>query len=319
MAIPKEKLLEMYRNLLTARRWNEKHYELQSRGVGGMLTLHSWMGEEAPPIAVIANLRKDDYYHGNYRERDAIFAKGMPLRDVIASEFSRDVSKVGWHSNHIDLDYGALGWTGALGEDAAIYVGGALAAVIMKTDRVSVFICGDGTANRGPVHESMVLATAWNLPMVFAIQNNQYGMGTSVHDSYKIKDLSDRAKAYGFPGQTVDGNDVIASYEVAKEYIHRARSGGGPGLIVFETYRLTGHYEGDPQIYRPKGEVEEWWKKDPLPRYQKRLMEMGILTKEDVSKLEVKIKAEIEEATEAALALPLTSYEDHVKYAIDEI
>jgi pyruvate dehydrogenase E1 component alpha subunit len=117
----------------------------------------------------------------------------------------------------------------------------------------------------------------------------------------------------------VDGNDIIATYEVAKEYIDRARSGGGPGLIVAQTYRLRPHYEGDAQIYRPKGEAEEWWKKDPLPRYQKKLIEMGILTEADVSKLEKEIRAEVEKAAKAALALSPPKYENHIKGAIDEL
>ncbi|MDD4875600.1 MAG: thiamine pyrophosphate-dependent enzyme, partial [Dehalococcoidales bacterium] len=123
---------------------------------------------------------------------------------------------------------------------------------------------------------------------------------------------------YGIPGESVDGNDVIASYEVMKKYIDRARNGGGPSFVVGNTFRLMGHFEGDPQIYRPKGEVEEWWKNDSLPRYQKTLMDMGILTEDDVNKLEVKIKKDLEEATEAALALPFGNYENHLKTAIDK-
>ena len=241
------------------------------------------------------------------------------MRDSIASECGRDLPKVGGHQTYVSPELGVIGKSGVLGEDGPMYLGAALSAMIRKSGQVTVYTCGDGTANRAPIHECMVVAAAWKLPIVFMIQNNQYGEGTSVKKVYAIDDLSDRAKAYGFPGQSVDGNDVIATYEVVKEYVDRARSGGGPGLIVFETYRLRGHSEGDPQVYRPKGEVEEWWKKDPLPRYQKRLMEMGVLTEEDVSKLEAEIKAELEEATEAALKIPTRSLEDQLKSAVDEL
>jgi len=317
VAIAKEKLLEMYRNILIARRVEEKLNEfLSTPGRGGMPWLHRRVGEEAIPIAVCANLRKDDYYHPNFGQVSCNFAKGLPLIDVFAGECSRV-----YHTGSIafDLNYGLLAWAGALGEDAGFYTGAAITAMLRKTGQISFFIFGDGAASRGPIHECMVFAASWNLPIVFGLQNNQYGMGTAAKKVYKFDDLSDRAKAYGFPGETVDGNDVIATYEVVKKYVDRARSGGGPGLIVFETYRLRAHYEGDPQVYRPKGEAEEWWKKDPLPRYQKRLMEMGMLTENDVSKLDMETRAEVEEAAKAALEVPFPTIEDYKKSVIGEL
>lgn len=320
MDIANEKLLEMHRNLLTARRLGEKLFEIFSAGGSGMPWIHRGLGEEAIPLAVCANLRKDDYLKLTFRLDYCLFAKGLSLMEVIASECMRDCSQLGRpRSPYFDPEFGLLAHTGAGGEEIPIYLGSAISIMLKKTDQVCVCVMGDGFANRGPVHESMVMAASWNLPIVFMIQNNQYGMGTSVKKVYKIEDLSDRAKAYGFPGETVDGNDIIATYEVVKKYVDRARNGGGPSLVVGETYRLAGHYEGDPQIYRPKGEVEEWWKKDPLPRYQKRLMEMGILTEKDVAELESTIKVQIEDAAKSALALPFASYENHLKTAIDEL
>jgi len=314
VAIAKEKLLEMYRNMIIARRVEDKLNEfLTLPGRAGMPWLHRRVGEEAVPIAVCANLRKDDYYHPNFGQVSCNFAKGLSLVDLFASECSR-----ARHTGSIafDLNYGLLAWTGSLGEDVGFYTGAAITAMLRKTGQISFFICGDGAASRGPIHENMVFATSWNLPIVFAIQNNQYGMGTSAKKIYKIKDLSERAKAYGFPGETVDGNDVIACYEVVKKHVDRTRNGGGPSLIVFETYRLRGHYEGDPQIYRPKGEVEEWWKKDPIPRYQKKLMEMGILTEDDVSRIDKEVMAEVEEAAKAGLEVPFRTIEDYKKTVI---
>jgi pyruvate dehydrogenase E1 component alpha subunit len=319
MAIPKETLLKMYRELVTARVMDDKLYELYSAGGSGMPWLHRGTGEEQIPIAVCNNLRKDDHFKPNFRTVYALFAKGLSLRDCIASEMIRDLSAVGGHYSYFCPEYGLLGHSGSLGEDVCIYVGAALSAQLRKTDQVSVCAFGDGAASKGPIHEGMVMAAAWNLPIVFLIQNNQYGEGTAASKIYRMKDLADRAKAYGFPGETVDGNDVISMYQVARKYIDRARSGGGPGLIVAETYRLRGHFEGDPQFYRPKGEAEEWWKKNPLARYQKKLMEMGILTEADVSKLEKEIRAEVDKAGKEALALPFVSYEDYIKGAIAEL
>ena len=131
------------------------------------------------------------------------------------------------------------------------------------------------------------------------------------------KDIADIAKGYGFPGQTVDGNDVIALYEVVKEYVERARSGGGPGLIVADTFRLDAHNVGDAQLYRPKGEAEEWWKKDPLPRYQKKLMDMNIITDEDIKRTDAEAKAEADKAGKDALEVPFISYEDQIRIVPD--
>ncbi len=319
MEIPKEKLLEMYRNLLTARLLDVKMFEMYSAGGTGLAWVHRGTGEEAIPIAFLANLRKDDYFKPNFRTLFCNFAKGLSLRDVIATECQRAVVKAGGHPSRFSLEYGLLDSSGSLGEDVAIYVGAALSVKLRKTDQVAVCIFGDGAANRGPVHEAMVMAAFLKLPIVFVIQNNQYAVSMPSHKAYAIKDLSDRAKGYGFPGQTVDGNDIIAVYEVAKEYIDRARSGGGPGLIVAETYRLGGHFPGDPQIYRPKGEVEEWWEKDPLPRYCKSLMEIGVLTEGDVIRLDEEIKAEVDAAGEAAQQVPFPTMEDYVKTAVAEL
>jgi len=145
-------------------------------------------------------------------------------------------------------------------------------------------------------------------------------MGTAVEKTYNIEDLSLRGVGYGMPHERVDGNDMIAMYLVARKHIERCRAGGGPSLIAADTYRLRPHYEGDPQIYRRKGEMEEWQKYDPLPRYTRQLMELGILTEESVQKLEDEVAAEIEEAVEKVEDLPTyRTYQDHENTAIAEL
>ena len=321
MEIPKEKLLKMYRDLLTARHLDDKLVEIYD--AGHMPLLNRGTGEEAIAIAICHNLRKDDYVLFRTRVVPCLLAReGWLLKDIIASECVRDVPKSGGHGTYyfIDPDRGILGRSHCLGEDLAIYAGGAISAVVRGTDQVAVIMTGDGGASRGPVHETMVLTAAWNLPVVFVLQNNQYAVGTSARrDIYKIEDFADRGRGYGFPSVSVDGNDIIAVYEAVKECVDRARSGGGPSFIAAETYRLGGHTRSDTQPYRPKGEAEEWWKKDPLPRYQKKLMEMGLLTEADVNKLEAEIKTEIEEAAEAALALPEITLDDYTKDAVVDV
>jgi len=321
--IPKEKLLQLYRNLLTARRLLEKILEIYRAGGSGISSWHRGEGEEAIAIALCANLRKDDYLILRTRVVPCVFAKGLSLKDIIASEFVRDVPKVGGCGTYFNItpDFGILGRSHTLGEDNPIYTGAALSSQMRGTDQVTVILMGDGGASRGPVHEAMVVAAAWNLPIVFVLQNNQYGYGTSSRrEVYKIKNFSDRAKGYGFPGVEVDGNDIIAVYQAAKKCIDRARRGGGPSLIAAETYRLNEHVEpSNLQPYRPKGEAEKWRKKDPLPRYQKKLMGMGLLTRDDISRLEAEVKAEIDQAAKDALAYPRMSFDDYVKDAVVDV
>ncbi|MDD5082853.1 MAG: thiamine pyrophosphate-dependent dehydrogenase E1 component subunit alpha [Dehalococcoidales bacterium] len=253
------------------------------------------------------------------RTRPLMLLKGVPLRDVFASECLRDLSKVKGHNSFYDIENGVAPFTGTIGEDVPIITGIALARKLKGSDAVAVCIQGDGGSSRGAVHESMVVAAAWKLPIIFVIEDNQYALGTPKSKTYAIQDLSDRAKGYGFPGVSVDGNDVVEVYEVSKRYIDRARDGGGPALIAAETYRFHGHNIGDAQPYRPKGEAEEWWKLDPLPRYTKALMDIGVLTRKEADKMERELKTEIDEAAAAALALPWPTKENYIKTAVAEL
>jgi len=318
-SIPEEKALELYRQLVTARLLGDKLLEMSQNRVPTIPWVHLGTGEEAITLGICAHLRKDDYLKVTTRTRVCLFAKGMSLRDILATECTRDLPRVGGHYGYFAMEYGLICYSGTLGEDVPVCAGAALAAKLTKTDRVAVAIFGDGTGSRGSIHESMVAAAALKLPMVFVIENNQYAQGTPAQYSYAITDLADRAKAYGFPGVTVDGNDIVEVYEVAKEYIERARAGGGPGLIAAETFRLGGHTPQDRQSYRPKGEVEEWWKKDPLPRFQKTLMEAGMLAEGDVARMDEEIRAEVDAAAEEAQQVPFPTMEDYVKTAVAEL
>jgi pyruvate dehydrogenase E1 component alpha subunit len=310
--IPKNILLKMYKDMMTARKLDEVFLELSASGDFDRDLPHRGAGEEAIVVGICANLRKDDYIKVTTRTRPFLTAKGLSIRDILATKSFKDARAVGGHCSYYDSEYGIIPYSGTLGEDVMVATGAALAAKLKKTDRVAVAIYGDGTGSRGSIHESMTFAAVWKLPVIFVVQNNQYAMGTAVAKNYAIKDLSDRAKGYGFPGTSVDGNDVIAVYEVSKKYIDRARKGGGPAMIAAETYRLYGHYEGDCQKYRPEGECKKWMKRNPIPRYTKELMKLGILTKSDIEKIESEIKNEIEEAIKATRALPKWRIEDYL-------
>ncbi|MBN1849575.1 MAG: thiamine pyrophosphate-dependent dehydrogenase E1 component subunit alpha [Deltaproteobacteria bacterium] len=317
--VPKDILQKMYRDMVTGRKLDEFFLKLAASGDSDKDVPHRGAGEEAVVVGICANLRKDDYIKVTTRTRHCLTAKGMSIKDVLATKSYRDQRGVGGHCNYYDHEYGIIPYSGTLGEDVMVATGAALAAKLRNTDRVAVAIYGDASGNRPSIHSSMVFASAWKLPIIFVIQNNQYGMGTSVRKSYAIEDLSDRAKGFGFPGKTVDGNDVLEVYEVSKAFIERAREGNGPALIAAETYRLYGHYEGEGQKYRPEGEAEEWSKKDPLPRYTKQLLDMNVLTKSDIEKLDHEIEAEIEESMNFARSLPKWKIEDYHKNCIAEL
>jgi len=319
MELPsKEILVKLYRDLLTARRVEAELWSRQGNLAGSGGGAHRGPGEEVIPIAFLNNLTETDCFMPNFRTGFCNFTKpGFTLLDVVAGSMGKRGRKNPWMSP----ENGALGMGGTLGEASVRYVGAAVAATIKKTNDIVVYIQGDGAANRAPNHEAMAVAGAWHLPIIFVIQNNRYGMGTSVKTSYNIEDLSLRGAGYGFPHERVDGNDMIAMYLVAKKHVERCRAGGGPSLIAADTWRLRSHYEGDSQIYRPKGEAEEWYKKEPLGRYQKELVDLGVLTEEDVDRLEEEVKAEIQEVFAEVEKLPKMSspYENLERLAIAEL
>ncbi len=296
-----ETLIKLYRDLLTARRMEAEIWSRQGNLAGSGGGAHRGPGEEVIPIAFCNNLTATDNFMPNFRTLFCMFTKpGFTLNDVVATL----MSKVGKKNPYASAENGMLGGSGTLGEASVRYVGGAVAATIKKTNDITVFIQGDGASNRAPTHEAMAVAGAWQLPIIFVIQNNKYGMGTSVKTSYNIEDLSLRGAGYGFPHERVDGNDMIAMYLVAKKHVDNCRAGGGPSLIAADTYRLRPHFEGDAQIYRPKGEVEEWWKLEPLARYLKQLMDLGVMNEADVDRIEAEVADEIKQAFEEMEKLP---------------
>ena len=318
MELPnKETLLKLYKDLLTARRVEAELWTRQGNLAGSGGGAHRGPGEEVIPIAFLNNLTQTDCFLPNFRTGFCMFTKpGFTLLDTVAMSMGKRAPKSAYSPEN-----GMLGGGGTLGEASVRFVGGAVAATIKKTGDIVVFIQGDGASNRAPTHEAMAVAGAWQLPIIFVIQNNRYGMGTSVKTSYNIEDLSLRGVGYGFPHERVDGNDMIAMYLVAKKHVERCRAGGGPSLIAADTWRLRPHFEGDAQIYRPKGEVEEWYKKEPLGRYQKELMDLGVLTEADVERIDAEVKDEIKDAFEEMEKLPAAaiSLDSLEKLAIAEL
>jgi pyruvate dehydrogenase E1 component alpha subunit len=312
LAVSKEKLAEIYRKMFEIRCFEEKVFELYGQNlVPG--TIHLYAGEEAVAVGVCSSLRKDDYITSTHRGHGHCIAKGAELKRTMAEILGKKTGycKGKGGSMHIaDFTVGMLGATAVVGAGLPIAVGAGLSAKLRKTDQVVACFFGEGASNQGTFHESLNLASAWSLPVIFVCENNLYAMGTRQSRIMNIQNIADRAVAYGIPGVTVDGNDVLAVFEVSQKAVDRARGGGGPTLIECKTYRHKGHSRVDPAKYRPKEEVEQWLARDPLRRFKEVLLENPVLSGSELQKIEEKVAADIEEAVKFALQSPYPAPEE---------
>ena len=312
MAIEKEKLINMYKVMLRIRTFEERVFKEFAAGhIGGFV--HLYAGEEAVATGACANLRLDDYVTSTHRGHGHVIAKGGKTDLMMAELYGK---KTGYNkgkggSMHIaNVDSGMLGANGIVGAGIPIAGGAALSAKMRGTDQVCLCFFGDGATNTTRFHEGLNLASIWKLPVVYICENNLYAESTPISYAANISNIADRAAAYGIPGKTVDGNDVLAVYEVVGEAVARARRGEGPTFIVCQTYRWHGHFEGDMQTYKTKEEVEEWMKRDPIPRFRKKLIEMRVLTEKEADKISQEMEEEIEKAVKFAEESPLPDPEE---------
>ena len=278
--------------------------------------MHLYLGEEAVATGVCASLNDDDYITSTHRGHGHIIAKGGDTKYMMAELYGKETGycKGKGGSMHIaDATKGILGANGIVGAGHNIAVGAGLSSKYRKTGQVCACFFGDGSTNQGTFHESINLASVWKLPVVFVCENNLYGISMSQARHQAIQDVADRAVAYNIPGIVVDGNDVFAVYEAMVEAVARARSGQGPTLIECKTYRHRGHFEGDPTTYRASEEVEEWMAKDPLPRAVAYLLDNGIVTEEELKKIDDDLVKEIEDAIKFAEDSPVPSLESIVQ------
>ena len=299
MALSKTQLIEMYRKMVTIRAFEYKIKDLFSKGtiVGD---LHLSIGQEAVAVGVCAGLQKDDYVLSTHRGHGHCIAKGADVKRMMAEFFGRKtgICKGKGGSMHLaDFSVGMLGASGIVGGGIPQAVGAGLSIKLRGTDQVAVSFFGDGASNQGTFHESLNLAAIWKLPVIFVCENNQYAESTPVSKVMLVKNIADRATAYGVTGVVVDGMDAAAVYEAVKEAVRRARKGKGPTLIECKTYRFEGHEEGDPWTkYRSKEEVEEWKKRCPIEAFRAKLIKTKILTEEEAKKIDQETKMLIEEA-----------------------
>lgn len=300
--IPNELVMEMYKKMQRIRKFEEAAAAFFSEGkIPGFV--HLYIGEEAIAVGACANLRDDDFITSTHRGHGHIVAKGGNLKLMMAELFGKETGycKGKGGSMHIaDAELGILGANGIVGAGHNIAVGAGWSAQYRGTDQVSVCFFGDASTNIASFHEALNLASVWQLPVIFVCENNLYGISVSQERHQAIKDISLRAAGYNIPAVTADGNDVFTVYEHVKAAVERARSGLGPSLLEFKTYRHRGHFEGDTGAYRPAEEVEEWLKQDPIPRLERYLLDQKIADAQGLEKIRLEVEAELQEALDFA-------------------
>jgi pyruvate dehydrogenase E1 component alpha subunit len=308
----------MYRIMETIRQFELKAVDLFQAGeLPGFL--HSSLGQEATPAGTCINLHKDDYILTTHRGHGHVIAKGTDINRMMAELYAKidGCCKGKGGSMHImDRSLNILGANGIVGAGIPIATGAGLSIDLKKTKQVAVCFFGDGSTNEGAFHEGLNLASLWNLPVVFVCENNQYAESTSKACHCKNCDIAIRAVAYDMAYAIGNGNDVLDVYQKTKDAIDRARTGQGPTLIEFKTYRWLGHYVGDPGVYRPKEEVKEWKeKREPIAKFRTVLEGNKIATARQLDQ----IKDEVGKEIEAAVTFGRNSPEPDLALALQHV
>ncbi len=277
----KQGLLQAYRTMRTIREFEERlHSEFAKGEIPGFV--HLYAGEEATGTAIMMHLKDNDRIASTHRGHGHCIAKGVDVKAMMAEIFGKAAGacKGKGGSMHIaDLSKGMMGANGILGAGAPLICGAALAAKFRGDGGVGISFVGDGASNQGTFLESLNLAAVWNLPAIFVIENNGYAESTSRDYAVAVDSYVDRAAGFGLPGVTVDGTDFFAVYEAAGEIIRRARENGGPALLECKMVRFYGHFEGDQQLYRGSGEIEDIRaNKDCIKLFTARILEAGAVT-----------------------------------------
>ena len=305
-AIPKEKLTWMYETMVLIRRFEEQ--AKREADQGRILGTHSAIGEEAVPTGICAHLTDTDYVLGNHRSHHHCIAKGVGVNEMMAELLGKSTGTnngKGGTMHIADATKGMLGANGVVGSNIPVATGCALAAKVQGRDDVSVVFFGDGASSQGSLHESMNLASIWDLPVIFVCENNRYAESTPFEYSVAGQSVANRAAGYAMPGVTVDGQDVMEMYEVAGEAVARARRGEGPTLIEAQTYRYHGHYGADnPLGYRTEEEEAYYKGRDCIETNAKFLLESGTLTQDELYAIDARAIAQVEEASQFAIDSP---------------
>ncbi|MBI2850255.1 MAG: thiamine pyrophosphate-dependent dehydrogenase E1 component subunit alpha [Chloroflexi bacterium] len=313
MPLENKELVNLYRTMLTIRRFEERvSKEFFDGNVRGYV--HLYIGEEAIATGVCANLLLTDRIVSHHRGHGHCIAKGADIRLMMAEIFGKKTGycKGKGGSMHIaDFGVGMLGANGIVGAGLPIACGAATAAQLEGKNGVAAVFFGDGGVHEGEFHEAMNLASIWKLPLIFVCENNFYAVNTPSKYAIAIDEIYKRAAAYSMPGMVVDGNDVVAVHQAAREMVKQAREGGGPSFLEARTYRWHGHFESRMSTdSRPPEELAAWKKKCPVEAMERKLLAAGVLTEAQLKEMNSQILGRIEEAVKFAKDSPFPAPED---------
>jgi len=303
----KQLLLRIFETMVMTRAVEDRMVSMYRSGdlLGSLYTGH-W--HEAISVGTASALRQDDFLAPIHRDLGAHLWRGLDPAQVMASFMGKATSPTRGRDGTLHygrLDLNIYNLPSHIPDNYPVAIGAAFAFQYRSEDRVSLAYCGDGSTSEGNFHESLNIAAVMKLPAIFIVENNQYAYSTPVRLQSAVKEYAVKAQAYGMPGVTVDGTDVLAVYDATSEAVVRARAGEGPSLIEGVTMRMHGHAEHDPADYVPREMLEEWQKRDPVVLFENVLLEHGILDEEIVSKMREAARQKAIEARKKALADPL--------------
>jgi TPP-dependent pyruvate/acetoin dehydrogenase alpha subunit len=309
-------LKESLRQMIAIRLFEEKVQELFMDGrIQG--STHLCQGQEAVSVGAISALRPSDYLTITYRGHGHALARGMPMEAAFGELLgltSGCCRGVGGSMHLTDFSRNLIGSFAIIGAGFSVAVGAALSAQMRGSEAIALAFCGDGATNIGTFHEALNMAAVWKAPVVFVIENNLYGEYSPLRETTPLDDLAERAKAHAIPGVIVDGQDVSAVYDTVASAAMRARRGEGPTLIEAKTYRYRGHSRTDPAKYRPEGELERWKQRDPIDLLAARLIDEGVMSTDEQSRLREEIQAEVDTTAESAALAPVATLEEIETY-----
>lgn len=313
----KDILLSMYKKMQLIRRAEEKLYYLFSvQSMPG--TMHQYIGQEAVAVGVCQNLQDKDYITSTHRGHGHCIAKGIDMNAFMAEMFAKSTGSckgMGGSMHIADYNVGILGANGIVGGGIPIATGAGIASKYKKDGKVVVSFFGDGASNEGAFHESLNMASVWNLPVIFVCENNVYGFSTHYRRVTNVENIADRAHAYGMKGIIADGMDVIDVYKKVQEIIEDVRNCSGPVLIECKTYRYMGHARFETPVYRTREEVEEWKKLDAIEKLKAELIRSYKTTEKDLEKIDEEVDNIIEASVEFATNSPdpeVSSYKNYI-------
>jgi pyruvate dehydrogenase E1 component subunit alpha len=302
-----DQLVELYRQMLLIRRFEEKSAEAYVAGkIGGFC--HLYIGQEAVGVGTISAIRQDDYVLASYREHGLALAKGMSARAIMAELFGKATgcSKGKGGSMHMfDKSLGFLGGHAIVGGQIPLATGTAFATKYQGTDQVTLCYFGEAAVNQGAFHESLNMAQLWKLPCIYICENNQYGMGTSLARAMSLQNIAQKACAYNMASEFVDGMDVLAVREATLRAVERARKDHLPTLLEIRTYRFMGHSMSDPGNYRTRAEIEKYQERDPIKLFSASLLEEKIVDQKTLDEIDRKVREEVEDSLRFADESPL--------------